>query len=143
MRGAAAERTGARVEDTLRAPFAVAPLPRVVAIVADKKIPAHSRVLGSQRVKRRHLVILGQPGRRLLQRIAARLEQHDPHARLGEPRGERAAAGPRADHDIIAIGIRTRRHPRADGSEVLRNSISARLSSSLSGGSWFCVAVPK
>ncbi len=111
MRGAAAERAGPRVQDPLRAALAVAPLLRVVGIVADEKIPAHRRVFGGKRVKRRHLVIFGQPGGLGVQRIAAGFEQNDAHAGLGEPGGERAAAGSRADHDIIAVGVRLRRHP--------------------------------
>ena len=120
VRGAAAQRAGTRVQNPLRTALAVAPLLCVVGIMADEKIPAHRRMFGGERVKCRHLVGFGQPGGLGVQRIAARFEQNDAHASLGEPGGERAAAGSRADHDIIAVGVRFRRHPDADGSERLQ-----------------------
>jgi hypothetical protein len=63
--------------------------------------------------------------------VAARFEQQDPHPRFGEARSHSAASGPRADHDIVVVvgwrGVHCQ--------NVLINSINARLSSSLSGGS--------
>ena len=62
MRGAAAQRAGARIEHAVAAcSFAVARLLRVVGIVAHEEIPAHGRVFRGERMEGRHVVVLGQP----------------------------------------------------------------------------------
>ena len=66
--------------------------------------------------------------------ITARLQHHDAHARFRQPRGERAAAGARADDHIVASwSVAPSRSLAAQN--VFRNSISARLSLSLNAGS--------
>ncbi len=120
VRGAAAERAGARVEDAIDgaavqrvAIFGVGSLGLVVVVVAHEKIPAHRLVLRGERMERRDIVVVGQPVRARLPsdgagqraRVAAGFQQHDLVARLREPCGDRAAAGAGADHDIVALGI--------------------------------------
>ena len=107
MRGAAAERAGARIPDAvlLRHEVRIARLLRGVGVVTDEKIPADARVFGGERMKRGHVVV-----RRLgrgLQRIAARFEHEDGVAGLGESGGNGAAAGARADDDVVGIVLRT------------------------------------
>ena len=80
-----------------------------------------------------NMVLVGKPGIRvrLATWIAARFQQQNFHSRFGEPRGQRAASGPGADHDVVVIAGRQVLHDQ----NVLMNAISARLSSSLNGGS--------
>ena len=134
VRSAAAERGRARVEEAgrrivLRAPAAL----RVVAEVVHHEVPCHRFVLGGEGMKRRHVVVLGQPFGLERSRVGASLEHENAHARLGETRRHRPAARSGADDDIVE-----RPAPTGHRQKVLMNAISARLSSSLSG-----VSLPK
>ena len=73
-------------------------------------------------------IVVGQL-RIIVARIAAGFQQQDLHAGFGEPRGNRPTPGARADHEVVVVFIGRRGH----GQNVLMNSISAFLSSSLSG----------
>ena len=116
--GASAEDAGARVEDAVDVPAvdrrAVARVPRLfhlIAVVADEEIPPHGVILGGQRMEGRHVVVVGQAvhARRLRcrsdhgPRIAARLEQQDTVAGLGQSRRHRPAARAGADDDVVGV----------------------------------------
>ena len=101
MRGAAAQRAGARIPDAvlLGDELGIARLLRVVAVMADEEVPAHRRVFGRERVKGRDVVVRAASARR----IAAGLEDDDGKTRLGEPRRDRAAAGAGSDDDVVGF----------------------------------------
>ena len=54
--GASAERAGPWIQDTVLAAFGIAPLPSLVGIMLDEKVPAHRRVFRRERMKYRHLI---------------------------------------------------------------------------------------
>ena len=97
----------------------------------------------------RHVVIVGQAllggceriAAEFLSRVAAGFQQDDAIAGLGQARGHRAAAGARADHDVVAVPLF--RRSAVLGHSVSRNSMSARFSVSLSGFSSGNRSVPK
>jgi hypothetical protein len=126
VRGAAAECAGARIKDAVRVALVVARGLGRVGIVVDPEVPCHRRVLRGVGVKGRHFVILRQALPGLVAGIAARFEQHNAHAILRQARCQCSSTSPRADDHVVAI----RRHQ-----SVLRNSIKAFLSTSLSTGS--------
>ena len=86
---------------------------RVVAVVADEEVPPHRLVLGGEGVEGGHVVVVGQAaavgslGRCVLEvsRVAAGLEQEHRAAGLGQPGGERPAAGAGADDDVVALRL--------------------------------------
>jgi hypothetical protein len=90
----------------------IARLPRLVRVVADEEIPFDRVVLRGLRMKHRHVVVVGQAiARRILgiaalqrPRIAAGFEQQHAKSTLGQPRGDRATAGARADDDVVGVG---------------------------------------
>ena len=112
VRGAAAQRAGARVEDAVD-PAAVGGLDELgvaaglgrVRVVADEDVPAQQRLLGRPRVEGRDLDV-----ERLL--LAAGLEQQRLVAGERQPRGDRPAPGAGADDDIVegvgreGVGVR-------------------------------------
>ena len=120
MRGAAAERAGARVEHAVdgcpslsRGTWGRAAA-GVVAVVADEEVPAQRLVLRGEGVERRHVVVVGQAvGRRPCPRTPPAERRGSPPASssstlqpgLGQPRGDRAAAGARADHDVVEVAV--------------------------------------
>ena len=130
--GAAAERASARVEHAIDGPavqlaavFGVPPLRPVVVVVPDEKIPPHRLVLRGERMERGDVVVVGQPVLVRLPpdaagqaaRVAAGFEQEDLVACLGQPCGDRAPAGARADDDVVVVGILAqdaRSHRRRD-----------------------------
>ena len=103
----------------------------VVAKIVDHEIPRHRRIFRSEGMKGGNLVVVGKLGIVVCRvaGIAAGFQQQDLHSSFREARGYRAAPGAGADHDIIVAVRRRVLH----GQNVLMNSISARLSSSLNG----------
>src|SRR5262249_692998 len=89
-----------------------------------------------------NVIVFGESGNIRLPRILVRLEQDNMHARFCEARSNRSNAGAGTD-DNVAARLAFPRHLLPNGQNVFMNSISARLSSSLSGGSSDCCAVPK
>ena len=111
-----AQGSGARVENSIHRDAAiVAPVFRILllhlvgGIVPDKEVPPYRVVLAGEAVERRHVVIVGQTvdsgliviGSRELPGIPAGLQQQHRAPALGQPRGERSAAGTGADNDVI------------------------------------------
>src|SRR5215467_4507984 len=152
--GAAAQRARARIEDAVDAGavpvvaiLRILLLARLAAVVAHEEVPGHRVVLASEAVEGWHIVVVGHPvavgiegiAATKLAGIAPRFEQDHGVPGLRETGGHRAPARPRADDDILAI----RRHGLRHRYKVLRNSIRARLSSSLSPGSSLKALVPK
>ena len=88
---------------------------RLVGVVADEEVPSDRVVLGRERMEGGDVVVLRQRVRAGLWRIAARDRCGSPPASststriagFGEPRRHRAAAGARADDDVV--GARGRR----------------------------------
>ncbi len=145
VRRAASERGRARIEHAAArgVELRIERLARGIAVVLHVEIPAHGRVLARERVEARHGVVVGQPLGGRLERIAARLDEEDAHAFLGEARRQRAAARARADDDIVPLlPMRLSRviagcfgGAHEHGQNVFTKAMSARLSSSLSSGS--------
>src|SRR5215472_4703906 len=129
---AAPKRGGARVEHALRWICCGSPLPGVITEIVDEEIPRHARIFRCKWMKVRNLVLVGELGLELIARIAAGFQQQDLHSGFREARGNRSAPGAGADHDVVVVIIRRWGH----GQNVLMNSISAFLSSSLSGVSF-------
>ena len=102
VRGAAAERRGARIEDARRAGIpGIAPVvlrialrPVVVGIVLDVELPAEARVLGRQAVECRHRIMVVDP-------VAAGIDQQHAEALERQVRRKRAAAGAGAHDDEV------------------------------------------
>ncbi len=134
VRGAAAERAGARVEHTLRSRLRITRLPRRVGIVLDVEIPAQRLVLRGERVKGGHVVVVGQAVRLghaahpALEPawITTRFEEEDTHAGLGKAGGDGSTASARADDDVVE---RLPFHARSPQS-VLRKAIRSCFSAS-------------
>ncbi len=95
VRGAAAERAGARVEHALVGELGVERGLRRVVPMVDEEIPPHVLVLGRLRVERGDLVDLA------VAVIFTGLEQEHLVPGAREVRGERTATGPRPDHDVL------------------------------------------
>ena len=91
-------------------------------------------------MERRHLVVGWQAWRIDCAGVVAGFKHDDTHAGFGQPSSERAATGAGTDDDIVAVGVR--RHAARD-QNVFRNSISARLSSSLRPEPSGAILVPK
>ena len=113
--GAAAERPGARVEDAtlILLVLRVAFLLRLVLVVPDVEVPAQRLVLRGEGVEGGHVVVVRQAvgvahaARCACERarIAAGFEHQDLGAGLGEAGRDRAAAGTRADDDIVEVPV--------------------------------------
>ena len=84
MRRASAQRAGTGIQNALGAGLGVPALLGIVGVVADEIAPAQRRMFRGKRVKRRHIVILGQPAGGNFPVIAAGFQQHDGHASFGE-----------------------------------------------------------
>ena len=127
VRGAPAERAGARVEHAVHprsvprlAVLRIAPLLHVVGVVPDEEVPAHRLVLGGERVERRHVVVVRQRvGSGRVRVAAGRACAGSPPASRSSTvnpssasrAATRPAAGARADHD--ELGVVRRRRPRS------------------------------
>ena len=120
VRGAATKRTRTRIQDAVHSlvvvfgyVLVVAPLLRIVFVVANEEVPFDGVVLGRQPVERGNVVVLGIRIRVGLERIAAGdrlrvppgLQHDDAVAGLGEARGDRSPAGARADDDVVGAEI--------------------------------------
>ena len=116
VRGAAAERAGARVQHAVDAlavvrvaVLRVAPLLLVVVVVADEEVPAQRVVLGRERMKGRDVVVVGSVLRRRLRGSPPSVRGSPPASsrstgtRFGEPGGDGAAAGAGADDDVVGV----------------------------------------
>ena len=117
MRGTAAERTGPWVKDTAAAEFRIAALLRVVGVVADEEVPAHRRVLRSERMKGRHIIISRESFTGFT-RVAARFEQYNMPAGFGEAGRDRAATSAGSDDNVIAISIAPPHHLMRDAART-------------------------
>jgi hypothetical protein len=146
VRRAATERARARIVHAVDARavpclqvLRIAPLPRVVVVVADEEVPPHRCLLGGEWVERRYVVVVRALAAAALAvpRVATRLEHQDAASRFREPCGNRAAAGARADDDVFGLEV-VGRHQN-----VFKNSINARLSASVSAVSSVWKLVPK
>ncbi len=119
VRGAPAERARARIVDAVDARPAmvldelrIAPLPHVIAIVADEEVPGHRGVFGGERVEGGNVVVVRQAidvglnriAAAQFARVAAGLEQDDAPARFRQARGYGAAACAGADDEVFTVG---------------------------------------
>ncbi len=122
VRRASTERAGARIENAVDglavervAVLRILLLQRLGGVVTDEEVPLHRRVLTGEAMKHRHVIVAGQAiftvGLRFSAGIAAArrngiatsLEQQHLAARFRQPRGHRAAAGSRADHNVLVL----------------------------------------
>ena len=94
VRGAAAERAGARIENPLALDVLLFVALRVGPIMVDVKAPRHLRNLGGEGVEGGDLVLVRF-------RVAARLDQADAKTLDGEVRRQGSAAGSGADDDVV------------------------------------------
>ncbi len=107
----------------------------LVLVVAHVKFPGQLRVLASEGMERRHVVVVGN--------LSASVRGSPPASTRktrmpasAQPRRQHAATCARPHDDVVPFEGRVTGHVRRDPCQnVLRNEISARLSSSLSSGS--------
>ena len=116
--GASAQRCAARIKHAVPRgfKFLVKLLLIVISVVAHEEVPGEALVFRCARVEGRYLIV-GEVV------VATRLEQQHLEAGQCQIGGQRAAAGPGSDHDIIeaiVVGCRGAMHRRSRQGLVAR-----------------------
>src|SRR5512143_3423927 len=108
MRRAASQRTGSGIENTIIffSELGILPLPAIIGVMPDEKIPPDRLVFRCERVKRRNLVVFRHSWAGCLERVAARFKKKNSVAGLSESRRNRPAARSRAHNNVLVSSLR-------------------------------------